>query len=501
MAEERSVLTASRVPALRVAVRNGAPVRPDGRFVLYWCIAARRPSSNFALERAVEWAAELARPLVVLEPLRAGYAWASDRLHRFVLQGMADTQARLASKPVLYRPYVERAVDEGRGLLAALARDACVVVTDDFPCSFLPRMVAAAAERLPVRLEAVDGNGLLPMRATAQVFPTAYAFRRFLQKELAPHLRVFPRADPFARRALPRLAKLPAEVERRWPAPDAKLLAGEAAALAALPIDHAVGPAPFAGGATAARATLAGFVRDRLARYADERAHPDLDASSGLSPWLHFGHVSIHEVFAEVAKREQWKLDQLGASVGGRRVGFWRMSAAAESFLDECVTWRELGLNFCSKRDDYADFEALPDWAKATLRSHSGDPRPRTYSLAQLAGARTHDELWNAAQRELATTGRLQNYLRMLWGKRVLEWSEAPEQAFATLIELNNRFAVDGRDPNSYSGIAWVFGRYDRPWAPQRPIFGAIRYMSSANTARKLELARYLVRFGPLDAS
>lgn len=495
MAAEPTELAASRVPGLRVTARNDAPVDLRGRFVLYWCVAARRTSFNFALERAAEWAAALQRPLVVLEALRVGYPWASDRLHRFVLQGMAANARRLAKRSVLHRAYVEPEPGAGSGLLEELARAACVVVTDDFPCFFLPRMVAAAAVRLAVRLEAVDGNGLLPMRAAPQLFPTAYAFRRFLQKEIAPHLRAFPRADPLARRALPRLARLPAQFERRWPAPSARLLAGEASALAELPIDHAVAPAPFDGGEPAARAELRRFVRDRLPRYADERSHPDADAASGLSPWLHFGHLSIHEVFTEVARREAWRIDQIGTPNGGKRAGFWQMSASAEAFLDECVTWRELGLNFCSKRADYADFESLPAWARKTLQEHAADPRPVTYTLEQLARAQTHDEIWNAAQRELATTGRLQNYLRMLWGKKILEWSDAPEQALAFMVELNNRFAVDGRDPNSYSGIFWVLGRYDRPWAPLRPIFGAVRYMSSASTRRKLDLKNYLSRF------
>lgn len=172
------------------------------------------------------------------------------------------------------------------------------------------------------------------------------------------------------------------------------------------------------------------------------------------------------------------------------------MHPSAEAYLDQLVTWRELGFNFCAFRDDYDRYASLPEWAKKSLEKHRRDPRERTYSLAELARAETYDEIWNAAQRELVRTGVIHNYLRMLWGKKVIEWSERPESALERLIELNDRYALDGRDPNSYSGISWCFGRYDRPWGPERPIFGTVRYMSSESTRRKLELDEYLERFG-----
>ena len=172
------------------------------------------------------------------------------------------------------------------------------------------------------------------------------------------------------------------------------------------------------------------------------------------------------------------------------------MSDTAEAFVDEFVTWRELGYNFCWQRSDYEDFASLPDWAKATLQKHATDPREHVYSLDEFAAGATHDPLWNAAQRQLRESGVLQNYLRMLWGKKVLEWSRTPEDAMAILIELNNRYALDGRNPNSYSGISWVLGRYDRPWAPERDVYGVIRYMSSTNTVKKLKMKRWLARWG-----
>jgi deoxyribodipyrimidine photo-lyase len=188
----------------------------------------------------------------------------------------------------------------------------------------------------------------------------------------------------------------------------------------------------------------------------------------------------------------------LVAGGDGSREGWWGCSAAAEGFLDQLVTWRELGAVFCHHHPDaYDRFAGLPAWARATLAEHARDPRPVVYDLATLEAARTHDDVWNAAQRELVATGRMHNYLRMLWGKKLLEWSPHPEAALAIAIHLNNKHALDGRDPNSYAGIGWTFGRFDRPWAPVRPIFGSIRYMSSANTRKKLKLKGYLARHGP----
>lgn len=489
-------MSPSATPPLRVRPANAAPVRRDGAFVLYWMIAHRRVGWNFALDRALEWVRELGRPLVILEALGLDYPWASDRLHRFVLDGMADTARRLRGMPVLYYPYVEPTPGAGRGLLPTLGRQAAVCVTDDFPAFVLPRLVAAAARRLPVRLEAVDSNGLLPLRAAGEAFPTAHGFRRFLQRTLPRHLGERPAADPLARARLPVLRELPAEVTSRWPPAPAALLDGEPAALAALPIDHAVGTVRTRGGTTEARAVLARFLDTRLARYLEDRDHPDLEGTSGLSPYLHFGHLSAHEIFACVAAQERWSPAALVARPTGRHTGWWGMSPPAEAFLDQLVTWRELGLNMCAHRQDYDAFESLPAWALRTLARHAPDRRPVRYTAGQLAGAETHDPLWNAGQRQLVREGRLHNSVRMLWGKKILEWSARPEDALAVMVELNDRYALDGRDPNSYSGIFWVLGRYDRPWGPERPIFGTVRYMSSANTARKLRVREYLRRYG-----
>jgi deoxyribodipyrimidine photo-lyase len=490
----------SDVPAIRLRSLNDRPVRPERALVLYWMTAFRRVRSNYSLDRAIEHARALKKPLVVLEALRCGYPWASDRLHAFVLQGMVENARRLQQAPVLYYPYVEPAADAGAGLLAALAAHAAVIVSDDYPAFFIPRMLAAAAARVDVKLEAVDSNGLLPLRAADREFATAFSFRAFLQRSLPPHLEGFPQDEPCAGLRLPRLASLPNEIAARWPA---ALLSPTSAApdsLRGLPIDHTVPPVETRGGSAAARDTLDDFLNHRLARYADERGQPESDASSGLSPYLHFGHVSVHEIFATLMTNERWTRRKMTRN-GGKREGWWGASPAAEAFLDELVTWREIGFNLCARRPDYDRYDSLPDWARATLAAHARDTRPVVYGLAQFESADTHDPLWNAAQTELLRTGRLHNYLRMLWGKKILEWSPTPQDALEIMVHLNNKYALDGRDPNSYSGILWCLGRYDRPWGPERPIFGTVRYMSSENTARKVRVKGYIQKYGSLRAT
>jgi deoxyribodipyrimidine photo-lyase len=488
---------AAAVPDLRITALNARPVRFDGEFVLYWMIASRRVRWNFALQHAIALAEEHERPLLLLEPIGVGYPWASDRFHAFVLQGMHDNASRLRHRPVTYYPYVEPEPGAGRGLVEELGRRAVAVVTDDHPIAFLRRLVRRIGAALPVRCEAVDSNGLIPLAAHERVHATALSFRAFLQRTVRAHLAQLPMEDPFAGARLPQPRTAPAPVVGRWPAAGRALLEARPAALARLPIDHDVPPVATPGGAAAAEARLERFLDLSLPRYAGERRHPDADAASGLSPYLHFGHLSVHDVFSRLMTRERWTTRSLGVRSKGQREGWWGVSPAAEAFLDELVTWREVGFNMCHLREDYDSYESLPDWARRSLEAHEADPRPHRYSHAQLEAAATGDVVWNAAQTELVREGRVQNYLRMLWGKKVLEWTRSPREALDVLIALNNKYALDGRDPNSYSGIFWVFGRYDRPWAPERPIFGSVRYMTSANTARKLRLRAYLRTYSP----
>ncbi|BCA80641.1 FAD-binding domain-containing protein [Desulfuromonas sp. AOP6] len=483
------------VPPLRLRSLNDKAPRPEGQFVLYWMVAFRRLGWNFALQHAVELARQYQRPLLVVESLRCDYPWASDRLHSFLLDGMADNARLLRESPVSYHPYVEPRPGAGEGLIPFLARSACAIVSDDFPCFILPDMLQTAAAQSSVAFTAVDSNGILPLRATETLYPSAYAFRRFLQKNLVGPLLSPPQADPLHGQPLPELKQLPEELHQRWPACPVEQLQKPQTLLAELPLDHSVPPVDIKGGPLAAREAMEDFLQHKLSRYAAERNEPEADVTSGLSPYLHFGHISAHQIVHELLQAQDWSPHRLESKPRGQKEGWWGLDVNAEAFLDQLITWRELGFNMCAHNPKYDRYESLPPWVRASLETHADDPRQYLYTLDEFAAGATHDLLWNAAQRQLVREGRMHNYLRMLWGKKILEWTRHPRQALEVMIELNNRYALDGCDPNSTSGIFWCLGRYDRPWG-ERPIFGKIRTMSSERTAKKVQVRKYLETYG-----
>ncbi|HKK92589.1 MAG TPA: hypothetical protein VJ925_04110 [Longimicrobiales bacterium] len=486
---------ADSTPDIRLRSLNDAPVRDGGSHVVYWMTAFRRLSWNHALDRALEHARRLDVPLLVFEGLRVDYRWAADRHHRFALDGMREHRAALADTPLGYLPWVEPEAGAGKGLLQRLASDAAVVVTDDAPYFFLPRMAAAAAEKLDVRLEAVDSNGIYPIHHAERTFTTAASFRRHLQKTLPEFFGDAPESDPDLT-GLPSFTGLTDLLGDRWAPASDRMLDPAGDGLADLDIDHEVPPVPFRGGTRAARARLDRFIEERLAEYHERRNEPDDETGSRLSPYLHWGHISSWEIFSRLVERDDWTPARIADTPNGRREGWWNLSPEVEAFIDELITWREIGFNYCTREKEPDRYDSLPEWARETLEEHEADPRPHLYTRDEFEAAETHDELWNAAQRELRREGTIHNYLRMLWGKKILEWSETPREALDTMIELNNRWAVDGRDPNSYSGIMWVLGRYDRGW-PEREVFGKVRSMTSKSTRRKVSVDDYLERFGP----
>jgi deoxyribodipyrimidine photo-lyase len=486
------------IPAIRLIALNDHPIQADRDLVLYWMIAQRRLTDNFALQHAVELANSLKKPLVIFEPLRVGYAWASDRHHRYILDGMRDHARALAALPhVTYYPYVEPAPDADKGLLAALAQRACVIVTDDSPIFFLPHMLRAAARAVSARVEAVDGSGLLPLRAVDRVYTTAASFRLALHKTLPAHLPHAPLSEPLtALDPAPRLAPSALhDILKRWPAASQTLLNDRSPTqLAHLPIDHAVSIAEE-GGPNAALARMERWLECGLPVYHISRNEPDSPASSGLSPALHFGHISPHTLFRRVMARAAWSPDKIAAKPTGSREGWWGAPPEVEAFLDELITWREIGYNMAHHApDQLMSFDSLADWIHETIRKHADDKRQYIYTPQEFEAARTHDRLWNAAQLQLVYEGRIHNYLRMLWGKKIIEWTKHPKDALDIMIHLNNKYALDGRDPNSYSGIFWCLGRYDRGWT-ERAITGKLRYMSSDNTRKKIKVDAYIERW------
>lgn len=400
----------------------GEPGPAPGDFVLYWIQTTHRAHDNFALNFAVEQADALGLPLLVYHGLRHDYPWASDRLHTFILEAVVDLYRDFARKGIQYAFYLERSGDDAEARrargepspLVALARRAALVVTDFFPTFIVPRQTRALRSKVETPVVAVDSCTLVPLRYHDREHLTARGIRRVLEEALPHYL---------------------------YPVP-------------ATP-----------GGPAAGRRRLARFLETGLPRYADARDDPaEPDAVSRLSPYLHFGNVSIHEVL-------------LAARVAGPAEQYAK-------FQDEALVWRELAHNFVFRDPRHQTTGAIPAWAREQLRRHEADPRPALYSAEELERARTHDELWNEAQRSYLDHGWMHNRLRMLWGKAVLQWTPDAETCLRILEHLNNKYALDGRDPNSYGGIMWIFGKFDRPFYP-RPIYGTVRYLSLKAEAKR----------------
>ncbi|MEL6899061.1 MAG: deoxyribodipyrimidine photolyase, partial [Planctomycetota bacterium] len=301
--------------------------------------------------------------------------------------------------------------------------------------------------------------------------------------------------DPLHNVDLPTLRSLPERFASHWQASDLDhLLCHDG--LDHIPIDHDVKPSPIAGGHASAQQRLKKFLGGMIDVYDEDRNQPDLDGSSQLSAHLHFGHISAQQIVHELFENDSWTTDQMASQANGKNHSFWNASKGVEAYLDQILTWREIGFNMAWRHPDtYDRFDALPEWALKTIDEHAADDRPQIYSLQQFENAETHDELWNAAQRQLTSVGIIHNYMRMLWGKKILHWTASARDAFDIMVHLNNKYALDGRDPNSYSGIMWVLGRYDRAWGPEREIFGKLRYMTSDSTRKKVKLKKYLQRF------
>ncbi|HEX7154680.1 MAG TPA: deoxyribodipyrimidine photo-lyase [Thermoanaerobaculia bacterium] len=434
--------------ALRVSARGEE--NPHGEFVLYWAQSARRLRRNLALDYAITRANALNLPVVVYEALRPDYPEANDRIHSFVLEGVRANVEDAKARGLRYHFFLPRTRDEARGVVRRLAARARILVTDEYPT-----FVIRGHNRRLASAHFVDGNGILPMRAFAKEQYSAKFLRDRAHKLFPDYWAPFEEVEP-----------------RHYFKGDLDLPAYDGASprevAAACDVDHTIPPVETRGGREAGLRRLDDFVRDGLPGYAEGR-NKDSRHVSGLSPYLHFGHLGIHEIAERV----------LLADAPGEDI---------DAFLEEAIVRRELSFNLCFHREDYDALTALPDWARKTIDAHRRDRRKPSYTYEELEAAATHDEVWNLSQRQLLERGTIHGYLRMLWGKKIIEWSETPEAAHAAMLRLHDRWAIDGRDPNTYAGVMWCFGKHDRPWAPERPIFGTIRWMSSESTARKMKL-------------
>jgi deoxyribodipyrimidine photo-lyase len=455
----------------RVQLLNDKPARAGAKYVLYWMQMNKRASHNHALNFAIEQANKLKLPLVVYEGLKYYYPWASDRLHTFIMEGVNEKRAEFARRGIRYLFYLQQDKNSPKNTVARLAKDAALIVTDDFPCFIIPEHNRRIATKAEIPVAAVDSNGIIPMSKFAKEEYAAYTIRPKIKRLLPEYLKPFAEAEVIVK--APDLAGDLADA-LLLDCPDTVFADEEIAKLVSrCDIDHAVSPSPlYHGGAANSQKRLQKFMADILPRYHETRNECSVDGSSRLSPYLHFGFISALEVALAALSSDA-------------------PPAAKDVFLEELIVRRELSYNFTRHNPHYDSLRSLPDWAQQTMREHAKDKREWLYKPEQLENFRTHDELWNAAQRELVETGGMHNYVRMLWGKNVIGWSENYEQAFAVLEHLNNKYALDGRNPNSYAGILWCFGKHDRPWF-ERSVFGKIRYMASHSTGRKFNSKKYI---------
>jgi deoxyribodipyrimidine photo-lyase len=477
----------------RVRELNHQNISNNGDYVLYWMQINRRFEYNFALQYAVKLANSLQKPLLIYEGLSASYPWASDRFHVYLMQGMEENLQIAEKNGWNYFGYWEPKPKAGNGLIKQLASKACALVTDDNPVFIMRTHNDRVSQKLSIPYIVVDSNGLIPFGITEKAPYTAFLFRKIMQKNFVEAIKNAPEQHPM--QTLQNRGRVHLEDDFLKKYPSFWLLnTTKESFISSLPIDHSVKPIEEIGTREEALKKFSRFLDHKLKHYMEDRNHPDKLGASSMSGYLHFGKISEFEMVLRALEKqpESWSLDAITYK-NGQSGDFYGGHPSIESFLDELITWREVGHHFAHHVANYDEFESLPDWALQTLQEHENDSREALYSLEEFEKAKTHDPIWNAAQRELIREGRIHNYLRMLWGKKILEWTPNPRKALEIMIELNNKYAIDGRDPNSYSGIFWVLGRFDRAWG-ERPVFGKIRYMSSDSTIKKIDMKGYLKR-------
>jgi deoxyribodipyrimidine photo-lyase len=444
----------------RVTVRRDGAPDADGTCVIYWMQRSQRAVDNPALDVAVEAANALGKPVVAFFAPRP-FPPANLRHYAFLVQGIPDIAEALEKRSIGL--VLRRFPDHSLLKFCEEVRPA-LVVGDENPIRQARGWRETVVKKLKIPLWTVDSDVIVPSKLLEKEQYAAFIIRPRLQAHLKQFL--VPSANPKARVGWtkPRDVKSTSsgievsELTKGWN------------------IDRSVEPvAQWKGGSREGLRLLKEFVQRRLANYIQDRNHPECEGTSRLSPYLHFGHISPVTVARAVEKADVPR-------------------PVKDAFLNQVITWRELSVNLVHFDSNYDNFECGENWAHRTLAVHAADPRPVLYSETQLENAETHDPLWNAAQMQMVSTGWMHNYVRMYWGKKILEWTKSPAQAHQIAVRLNDKYEIDGRDPNGYAGIAWsIVGKFDRPWF-ERPIFGQIRYMSGASTGKKFDSKKYIAQ-------
>jgi len=429
-----------------------------GSYVLYWMQQSQRVEYNHALQYAIDQANALQQQLVVGFGLTADYPEANLRHYTFMLEGLAETQASLAKQGI------KMVVQPGSppDVAMTLGRKASMMICDRGYLCHQKSWRNQVANSMACPVIQVETDVIIPVDVVSN--KPEYAART-IRSKIHKHLDDY--LMPFNTRKIKRTSL------------DLKInsldLTGIGAVLKTLSVDRSVASVSdfFKGGTSQGKKKFDQFIKKRFHRYVGNRNQPQTDDISHMSPYLHFGQISPLYLALKIQE------------TGGR------LKEAQEAYLEELIVRRELAMNFVNFTPEYDTYSCLPQWAQKTLKEHTKDKREYVYTRKQLEDADTHDEYWNAAMNEMKLTGFMHNYMRMYWGKKILEWSKTPEQAFEKTLMINNKYFLDGRDPNSYAGVAWVFGMHDRAWF-ERPIFGKVRYMAASGLERKCDIQGYV---------
>lgn len=443
-------------------VQNGT-IHADREFVLYWMHNALRAHENPALNVAISCANQHGLPLLVYQGLSERYRFASDRHHTFILEGARDVQRELACRGIPFVFHLERPQHRGP-CLRELAARAALVVTEEMPVDPVTGWLDRLQSSIDTPIHAVDTSCIVPMQTVGRSYQRAFEFRKATQRLAECELNREWSEIELERKSghLPSLPFTPVDLSSA----DIPSLVAECR------IDHSVGPVPHTrGGTTAGYERWRSFLSRGMAGYARLRNDALKDGVSRMSAYLHYGMVSPFRLARETLQSA---------------------TAGSEKYLDELLIWRELAWTFCFYQRDHESLSELPAWAQKTLQDHARDARPAVLDWERLARGRTSDPLWDAAQKSLLIHGELHNNVRMTWGKALLEWKQDPSAALAAMIDLNHRYALDGRDPASYGGILWCLGQFDRPFSPERPVIGQVRPRPTSEHAGRLDVARYL---------
>ncbi len=440
----------------RVTIRNPNLLNPDGECVVYWMRCSQRGEDNDAANAAVEVANLLGKPVVVFFGLVAHSVRANLRHYSFLAEGLLDIADALQRRNI---SFVLRRFPEHSILKFCEEVRPALVISDENPLRESVSIREKVARKLKVAFWTVDSNVVIPSKLLLKEQYSAHIIRN----RLAPLIKDFliPSRDAHAKVAWKephRLVSTPLQPN----------------ILDDLKIDRSVQPvSSVRGGSKEAARWLREFIKHKLAAYPKQRNHPEAEGTSRLSAYLHFGHIGPKTIALAVQQAPK---------------------AAKDVFLDQLITWRELAVNFARFNPNYDNFESGEPWALRSLGQHQKDERPVRYNERQLENAETYDDLWNAAQMQMVNQGWMHNYVRMYWAKKILEWSPSAAVAYQIAVRLNDKYEIDGRDPNGYMGIAWaIVGKFDRPWF-ERPIFGTIRYMSLASTGKKFDSKKFIAQ-------